>query len=561
MDRSKTTDRADRVRELQAQLESQVAEIVTSADWRAMLDTASRFHSYSFGNLMLIMAQCPTATRVAGYRTWQSLNRHVRKGEHGIRILAPCRYKTTSDDGEETWRIGGFTTVAVFNVAQTDGEDLDDVRPALLDGDAPAGLWGAIAAQIVSAGFTIRRGDCEGANGVTDYLARTVTVRADVSDAQACKTLTHELGHILCEHETELRNHGCRGRFEVEAESVAYIVAHAHGLPSGGYSLPYVAAGLSETSRWSVGRLRRSSGSPARSSLRWTPRPNRWRRDDHPPLHRIRRPGPRPVHLRTDRLQDLDRRPVGARTLRPLRGTHPPRAAHLLVGPAGVRVRVMRTVRPMDPGVRVADRDHRLHLPGRRLRADRHPRRGRRARLGEMDVPRSSLGPRRQVDGRLRLRRAADHPYRAWVDDLGTVLSQPPPADTRGDDAVKVVAYLRVSTDRQAEHGLGLEVQAAEITKWAKINGHRIVLWARDEGVSGSNSLETRQALPDALAALQSRTAAGMVVYRLDRLARDLVLQEQLLAEIKRIGSEVFSTSAGEAAFLADDPPTTRPGR
>ena len=119
---------------------------------------------------------------------------------------------------------------------------------------------------------------------------------------------------------------------------------------------------------------------------------------------------------------------------------------------------------------------------------------------------------------------------------------------------MKLVAYLRVSTDRQAEHGLGLAVQESTIKKWAKANGHRVVSWARDEGVSGSNGLDTREALPEALAAIRERRAAGLVVYRLDRLARDLVLQEQLLAEIKRMGGEVFSTSAGEAAFLADDP-------
>jgi DNA invertase Pin-like site-specific DNA recombinase len=111
-----------------------------------------------------------------------------------------------------------------------------------------------------------------------------------------------------------------------------------------------------------------------------------------------------------------------------------------------------------------------------------------------------------------------------------------------------------VSTDRQAEHGQGLDVQRAAITKWAKQEGHRIVLWCADEGVSGSNGLESRAGLPEALGALQDGVAAGLVVYRLDRLARDLVLQEQLLAEIRRIGKELFSTSSGEAAFLADDP-------
>jgi DNA invertase Pin-like site-specific DNA recombinase len=81
-----------------------------------------------------------------------------------------------------------------------------------------------------------------------------------------------------------------------------------------------------------------------------------------------------------------------------------------------------------------------------------------------------------------------------------------------------------------------------------------LVLWARDEGVSGSNGLDTRDGLADALEALKSRQAGGLIVYRLDRLARDLVLQEQLLADIRRMGAEVFSTSSAEASYLTDDP-------
>lgn len=125
-------------------------------------------------------------------------------------------------------------------------------------------------------------------------------------------------------------------------------------------------------------------------------------------------------------------------------------------------------------------------------------------------------------------------------------------APSRG--RLRLVAYLRVSTDRQAERGVGLQVQQQAIRTWAKTNGHRIVLWCRDEGVSGSNGLDTRTALPEALRALRRGEADGLVVYRLDRLARDLVLQEQLLAEVGRMGRQVFTTSAGEGAFLEDDP-------
>lgn len=127
---------------------------------------------------------------------------------------------------------------------------------------------------------------------------------------------------------------------------------------------------------------------------------------------------------------------------------------------------------------------------------------------------------------------------------------------------MRLVAYLRVSTDRQAEEGLGLEVQRHTIKAWAKANGHRIALWTSDEGVSGSNGLDTRVGLLEAIGALQGRELGGLVIYRLDRLARDLNLQEQLLAEVWRMGARVFSTSAAEDSYLdpegeADDPSRT----
>ena len=119
---------------------------------------------------------------------------------------------------------------------------------------------------------------------------------------------------------------------------------------------------------------------------------------------------------------------------------------------------------------------------------------------------------------------------------------------------MKIAAYLRVSTDRQAEEGLGLDVQRAAIRMWARREGHRVVGWFADEGASGSNGLDSREALPSALAELRGHRADGLVVYRLDRLARDLVVQETLLAEVRRLGADVFSTAASESAYLVDDP-------
>jgi DNA invertase Pin-like site-specific DNA recombinase len=125
-------------------------------------------------------------------------------------------------------------------------------------------------------------------------------------------------------------------------------------------------------------------------------------------------------------------------------------------------------------------------------------------------------------------------------------------ADERS--GIKLVGYLRVSTDRQVEEGLGLDVQRAAIRTWAEANAHRVVAWHSDEGISGSNGLSDRLGLAEALVNVRDEAAQGLVVYRLDRLARDLVLQEQLLGELWRYGGAVFSTSAGEATYLSDDP-------
>lgn len=114
-----------------------------------------------------------------------------------------------------------------------------------------------------------------------------------------------------------------------------------------------------------------------------------------------------------------------------------------------------------------------------------------------------------------------------------------------------VVAYLRVSTPEQVE-GYGLDVQEQAIRTWCKTHGHRLAAVHSDEGESGSNGLTARVALADALDDIRSR-AAGIVVAKLDRFSRDMLLQEQLLAEVWRMGGEVYSVAPSEND-LRDDP-------
>jgi antirestriction protein ArdC len=250
----------DRLAAIHAQLVTAVEQLVDGDAWRRMLQLAARFPTYSANNVLLIAIQKPDATHVCGLRMWNSLGRRVRKGEKGIAILAPCLYRKRDDtpeqkqptkEADEAGRkaareLRGFRVVHVFDYSQTEGQPLPDVSPGELRGAAPDQMWERLVALAEVDGFTVERGPCGGAYGLTDFRARTVRVRDDVDPAQAVKSLTHEVGYIRAEHETRFldRYHdsiACRGLAEVEAESIAYLVTAQAGLPTDDYSVPYVA--------------------------------------------------------------------------------------------------------------------------------------------------------------------------------------------------------------------------------------------------------------------------------------------------------------------------------
>ena len=251
-----------------ATLQAGVEALRTTPGWRAWLAFAARMPSYSVSNQLLIVAQCPSATAVAGYAAWTALGRQVRRGETALRILAPVTRPQSPDDsptprdgkpdrgqaGDGASRVlAGFRVASVFDVSQTDGAPVPEApRPPLLEGQAPDGLWEGLARQVAAAGFTLGRvPDADvigGANGVTDFAARSVLVRSDVPPAHACKTLAHELGHVLL-HDPRADPAWampCRAVKEVEAESVAYLVAAHAGLDTADYTFGYVAGWASD---------------------------------------------------------------------------------------------------------------------------------------------------------------------------------------------------------------------------------------------------------------------------------------------------------------------------
>ena len=262
--------------ELHEKLTGAVEALVSGDDWRQALAFAARFRSRSFNNTMLIWVQHeaafeagrvpePFPTLVAGYRQWQSLGRQVMKGQAGYMIFAPVtgRFATATPADAGSWRrlgprekpkagevvrsrMVGARPAYVWDASQTDGEPLPVTpTPTLLEGEAPAGLWEGLAGQIRVAGFEVLHVEHEGmifgANGVTDYEARTVAVRENMDPAAQVKTLAHELAHVVMHDpdDEEARQH--RGIREVEAESVALMIGAAHGMTTDGYTIPYVS--------------------------------------------------------------------------------------------------------------------------------------------------------------------------------------------------------------------------------------------------------------------------------------------------------------------------------
>ncbi len=117
---------------------------------------------------------------------------------------------------------------------------------------------------------------------------------------------------------------------------------------------------------------------------------------------------------------------------------------------------------------------------------------------------------------------------------------------------MKLAAYLRVSTEVQVVDGFGLGAQHEQVTAWAARNGHEIVAVCPDEGVSGTLDADDRPKLVEALDLVKTGDVEGIIVARLDRLARSLTVQEATLIQVWRLGGRAFTCDTGEV--LPDDP-------
>ena len=224
------------------QLEAGKSETLT-----AYLGAMARFHNYSFGNILAIARQRPTATRVAGIRAWNELGRFVKRGEKGIQILAPMiGYRRRRDaaeqdpnpnqDAKPAPMLIGFRAVYVFDIGQTEGAELPEFEHNIT-GEVGAHrdrMIAFLAAQNIKLEFNEKIAPALGVS----YGGKIVLLPGQ-SKAEEFTTLVHETAHELL-HKAERRTMTTATVRETEAEAVAFIVGQAVGLEMGTASSDYI---------------------------------------------------------------------------------------------------------------------------------------------------------------------------------------------------------------------------------------------------------------------------------------------------------------------------------
>ena len=262
---------AEKVKEITARLEQGVQAIFDSDSYKEFLTAMSKFHDYSLNNTILIAMQ--GGNLVMGFRQWEKeFDRHVKKGEKGIKIFAPAPYKVKKlvdkidpetrkpmldREGkpikeEKEITVPAFKVITVFDISQTEGKEFPDlsVKPLLADVEQYEDFFAALekASPVPIAFEQITNG----ANGYFSLTDKRIAIKEGVSELQAVKTAIHEIAHAKL-HDVDLnappeeQNRVDRHTREVEAESVAYTVCQHFGLDTSDYSFGYVAG-------WSSGK-------------------------------------------------------------------------------------------------------------------------------------------------------------------------------------------------------------------------------------------------------------------------------------------------------------------
>ena len=255
--------------EMTTKLENGVKNIFEGDNYKDYLKFCAKLPRYSVNNQILIMMQKPDATMCQSFSGWKEMNRHVIKGEKGIRILAPSPYTMEREqekmdasgkpvldkNGEPVTEtvevtVNAFKPVSTFDVSQTEGDPLPSlgVNELTASVDGYETLLAAIK-EVVPVPISFEE-ISTGAKGYYQVEEDRIVVQAGMSEAQTVKTILHEASHQALHSKEAMDKSGepkSKNQKETEAESVAFVVCQHYGIDTSDYSFGYVAS-------WSEGK-------------------------------------------------------------------------------------------------------------------------------------------------------------------------------------------------------------------------------------------------------------------------------------------------------------------
>lgn len=234
-------------------LKDGVNDYFESDTYKQYLETMSKFHNYSPRNIQLIMTQNPDASHVASFKKWKDdFERNVNKGEKALRIFAPITLKRKDpktkepllDENGNEQTYTSFKLVPVFDVSQTSGKELAkpiyDLEGTYEDyGNLYKSAKEVSEANGVPLSFS---NDTGTANGYFSPKDNHIVIKQGMSEQQTLKTIFHEMAHSDLHNLEKLQEAPLkRSTAELQAESVAFVVASHYGLDTSEYSFGYLA--------------------------------------------------------------------------------------------------------------------------------------------------------------------------------------------------------------------------------------------------------------------------------------------------------------------------------
>lgn len=231
--------------------EKGIKEFMTSDKYIEYLNVMSKFHKYSFSNVVLIAIQKPDASLCAGFTTWKNQERYVKKGEKGISILAPCPYKHMYEEEYENPINGrkdikntvvtrmGYKIATVFDIGQTDGKEIPTICNELKGNAEELDAVRNAIEEItnIKIEYEAIRGP---AKGYFSPIESRIAIQSGMSEMQQCKTIVHEGVHALLHYDIAKKID--KHKVETEAEATAYVVCKKFGIDTSDYSFPYLAS-------------------------------------------------------------------------------------------------------------------------------------------------------------------------------------------------------------------------------------------------------------------------------------------------------------------------------